>query len=318
MTDNDVDSRFRGNDRSLNFMNLLVTGGAGFIGSHLTDRLISDGHEVIVVDNLMLGKKEFVNKKAKFYEVDIRNYDELKKIFDGVETVFHLAADPRLQVSIEDPLSTHEINVTGTLNVLLASKESGVKKVIFSSSCAIYGEQDIPIKENFIPNPLNPYGLHKLMGEQYCRLFGGLYNLETVCLRYFNVFGPRKLDTGSYPMVIPIFLGQKKRGEKLTIVGDGKQTRDYVYVSDVVEANIKAWQSDIKDGRGINIGSGVQISVNKIAELIGSESVNIAQRSGEMKYIEADNSKAKELLNWEPKVGLEEGIEELKKEWGVN
>ncbi len=298
-------------------MRLLVTGGAGFIGSHLTDKLIALGHKVIVLDNLMLGKKEFVNKKAKFVKADIRDYKKIKKYFEGVEAVFHLAADPRLQVSIEDPISTHEINVCGTLNVLLAAKENKVKKVVFSSSCAIYGNQNIPIKEEFIPKPISPYGLHKLMGEQYCRLFYGLFGLETVCLRYFNVFGPRKLDTGAYPMVIPIFLGQKKKGKKLTIIGDGKQTRDYVWVSDVVQANILAWQSDAKNGEAINIGSGLQTNVNKIATLIGGATVNIASRAGEMKYIEADNAKAKELLGWEPKVRLEDGIEMLKKEWGV-
>ncbi len=297
---------------------LVVTGGAGFIGSHLVDQLIELNHEVVVVDNLMLGKKEFVNDNAKFIEADIRDLDKLKEIFSGAEAIFHLAADPRLQVSIEDPISTHEINVTGTLNVLLVAKENNVKKVIFSSSCAIYGDQEkLPITERHSTNPMNPYALHKLMGENYCRLFHQLFDIGTVCLRYFNVFGPRKLDTGSYPMVIPIFLGQKKRGEKLTIVGDGKQTRDYVYVSDVVEANIKAWQSDIDDGRGINIGSGVQTSVNEIAELIGGESVNVDARPGEMRFIEADNSEAKEKLNWQPVVTLKDGLVNLKKEWGV-
>ncbi|MBT4121084.1 MAG: NAD-dependent epimerase/dehydratase family protein [Candidatus Magasanikbacteria bacterium] len=296
----------------------LVTGGAGFIGSHLVDKLIELGHDVIVIDNLMLGKKEFINKQSKFYKADIRNLEKIKKLFKDVEVVFHLAADPRLQTSIEDPISTHEINVTGTLNILLAAKESNVKKVIFSSSCAIYGDQEkLPITEKHSTDPMNPYALHKLMGENYCRLFHQLFDLDAVCLRYFNVFGPRKLDTGSYPMVVPIFLGQKKRGEKLTIVGDGKQTRDYVYVSDVVEANIKAWQSDISDGRGVNIGSGVQTSVNEIAELIGGESVNVDERPGEMKFIEADNTKAKKLLDWGPTIGLEEGIKNLKEEWNI-
>lgn len=296
---------------------LVVTGGAGFIGSHLVDKLIELDHEVFVIDNLMLGKKEFVNKKANFVEADIRDLEKMKEVFNGAEAVFHLAADPRLQVSIEDPISTHEINVTGTLSVLLAAKDCGLKKVVFSSTCAIYADQDLPIREDGIINPLSPYGLHKLMGEQYCRLFHTLFNVDTVCLRYFNVFGPRKLDTGSYPMVIPIFLGQKKRGKKLTIVGDGDQTRDYVYVSDVVDANIKAWQSDINDGRGINIGSGVQVSVNKIAELVGGESENIDPREGEMRFIEADNSMAKKELSWQPVVPLKDGLANLKKEWGV-
>lgn len=296
---------------------LVVTGGAGFIGSHLTDHLVELGHEVIVVDNLLLGKREFVNKQAKFYKVDIRNLKKLSKLFKGAETVFHLAADPRLPVSIEDPVSTHEINVTGTLNVLLAAKNNRVKKVVFSSSCALYGEQPLPIKEEFVPQPLSPYGLHKLMGEKYCQLFYSLYGLESVCLRYFNVFGPRKLATGAYPMVIPIFLQQRKNSQPLTIVGDGLATRDYVHVSDVVEANILAWQSEIKNGEGFNIGSGRGTNINEIAKLIGGETVNLPERSGEMRFIEADNSKAKQFLNWQPKKSLEDGIELLKREWGV-
>lgn len=290
---------------------IIVTGGAGFIGSHLTDKLVEMGHKVIVVDNLLLGKKEFVNEKAEFKKVDIRNLRKLKKIFRGAEAVFHLAADPRLPVSIEDPLTTHETNVNGTLNVLLAAKENQVKKVIFSSTCAVYGDQKLPISESVIPHPLSPYGLHKLIGEEYIRLFYNLYGLKGVALRYFNVFGPRKLATGGYPMVIPIFLEQKRRGEPLTIVGDGKSTRDYIHVSDVVSANIKAWQSKVEDGRAINIGSGEQVSVNKIAEIIGGKTVNLPPRPGEMRFIEADNSLAKELLDWEPTINLPEGIKKL-------
>jgi len=299
-------------------MKYLVTGGAGFIGSHLTDKLIELGHDVVVVDNLMLGKKEFINKKAIFKKIDIRNYKKLKKVFSGIDAVFHLAADPRLQFSIENPITTHEINVTGTLNVLQASVENNVRKVIFSSSCAVYGDQEnLPINEKCLAQPKNPYAIHKLMGEQYCKLFNGLYGLETVVLRYFNVFGPRKLDTGSYPMVIPIFLGQRKRGEKLTVVGDGQQTRDYIYVDDVVEANIKAMESNIKNGEVVNIGSGKQVSVLRIANLIGGEIKYLPLRPGEMRFIEADNKKAKELFNWEPKIDFEKGLQKLKKEWGI-
>ena len=296
---------------------LIVTGGAGFIGSHLTDELIKMGNEVVVVDNLMLGKKEFINPKAKFAKVDIRNFKKLKKIFNGAEAVFHLAADPRLPLSIEDPIGTHEINVTGTLNVLIAAKEAGVKKVIFSSSCAVYGDQEIPIAETSIAKPLSPYGLHKLIGEEYCRVFSDLYKINTVSLRYFNVFGPRKLSTGSYPMVIPVFLEQRKNNQSLTIAGDGKNTRDYIHVKDVVRANILAWQSQLSKGEVLNIGSGKQASVNQIASLIGGEVTYLPPRAGEMKYIEANNTKARELLGWEPTVTLEEGVAELKKEWGI-
>lgn len=291
----------------------IVTGGAGFIGSHLADKLIEQGHEVVVVDNLLLGKKEFINKSAKFEKVDICDLDKLVKVFKDAQVVFHLAADPRLQVSVEDPATTHEINVTGTLNVLIAAQKNNIDKVIFSSSCAIYDSgNELPLTEDGKIEALSPYGTHKAMGEMYFRLFSKLYNLNTVCLRYFNVFGPRKLATGSYPMVIPIFLQQKKDGKPMTIVGDGIATRDYVHVSDVVLANIAAWKSDVDDGRGINIGSGRQISVNEIAELIGGETINLPERPGEMMHIKADNSLAKELLNWSPEVKFEDGLEELK------
>lgn len=297
---------------------LIVTGGAGFIGSHLTDTLVALGHRVTVVDNLMLGQKKFVNKKAKFVKADIRNFAVMKKVLRGADAVFHLAADPRLPLSIEDPKTTHEINVTGTLNVLEAARLGKVKKVIFSSSCAVYGDQPIPFREEYIPAPLNPYSLHKLMGEQYCHLYSSLFQVGTVCLRYCNVFGPRKLANGGYPMVIPIFLDQKKRGQKLTIVGDGKATRDYVHVSDVVRANIAAWESKIGDGGVYNVGTGRQVSVNEIAALIGGKTKTMPERRGEMRFVEADNSKAKRDLGWVPKMGFEDGLEALKKEWKVN
>ncbi len=296
---------------------LVVTGGAGFIGSHLTDELIRLGHEVVVVDNLMLGKKEFINKKAKFYKKDIRDYKSLKKIFKNTEAIFHLAADPRLPISIENPLVTNDINVNGTLNVLWAAKENQVDKVVFSSSCAVYGLEEPPFKEDAIVSPVSPYGLHKLIGENYCKLFSKLYALKTVSLRYFNVFGPRKLATGAYPMVIPIFLNQKSKNVPMTIVGNGLATRDYVHVRDVVRANILAWQSEVTSGSVINIGSGNQTSVNEIADLIGGSRINIPARIGEMASAAADNTRAKTLLGWEPAISLEEGIAELKKEWGI-
>src|SRR3989338_4009964 len=170
---------------------ILVTGGAGFIGSHLVDRLVALNHKVLVIDDLSLGKKEFVNKKAIFYKVDIRNFETLEPLFRDVEAVFHLAADPRLQVSIEYPLETHAVNVTGTLNVLRAAVKNKVKKVIFSSSCTAAGEQPLPVAESAPPKPVSPYGLHKLMGEQYCQLFSRLYGFETVFPGFFFVSGPR-------------------------------------------------------------------------------------------------------------------------------
>lgn len=296
----------------------LVTGGAGFIGSHIVDRLIADGNSVTVLDNLMLGKREFVNAKANFCEGDIRDLETLKTLCKGIDVVFHLAADPRLPLSIEDPIGTHEINVTGTLNVLEAARLAGVKKFIFSSSAAVYGDQEImPISEDAKLMPMSPYGLHKMMGEYYTRLYHNLYGMHTVTLRYFNIFGPRKTTEGGYPMVIPIFIEQRKQGSQLTIVGDGEQTRDYVYVSDVVEANMAAWKSDVGDGTAINICSGIQTSVNQIANIIGGETIHTPERKGEMRFIAGDNTRAQKLLNWKQKMTLEEGIKSLKKEAGI-
>ncbi len=296
---------------------VVVTGGAGFIGSHLADQLVVDSHEVHIVDNLLLGKREFVNQRATFHEVDIRDTNALNEIFVGADVVFHLAADPRLQVSIENPQLTHDINVNGTLSVLLAAHNARVRKVIFSSSCTVYGDQEPPLVESFRAQPVSPYGLHKHIGEEYCRIFNTLFGIETVVLRYFNVFGPRKLPTGSYPMVIPIFLAQRQKNEPLTIVGDGEATRDYVHVQDVVHANIVAWHSAVSHGEPINIGSGRQISVNYIASLIGGQTQHIPPRLGEMRRVEAAISRAKELLNWSPSVSFEQGLELLKKEWGI-
>ena len=296
---------------------VIVTGGAGFIGSHVVDALIEAGHDVTIIDSLVFGKKEFINKKATFYKKDIRDYASLKKICKGAEAIFHLAADPRLPVSIQDPLLTHEVNVTGTLNVLWAAKENKVGKVIFSSSCTAYGQVKPPFKEGQPTNPVSPYGLHKLIGEKYCALFYQLYGVESVCLRYFNVFGPRKLATGSYPMVIPVFLDQRARNQPMTIVGDGKATRDYVHVSDVARANVLAWQSKVCDGSPINIGSGKQASVNEIARLIGGATVHIPPRLGEMVAAAADNSKARRLLGWKPKISLQQGLEQLKNEYNI-
>lgn len=295
----------------------LVTGGAGFIGSHLVDALIDQGHDVIIVDSLLLGKKENINAKAIFHQLDIRETHQMQALCEGVDVIFHLAADPRVAVSLEDPMGTHDINVTGTLSVLVAAHRSGVKKVIFSSSCAAYGDASSPISETAPTEPLSPYGLHKLLGEEYMRMFARTFGLATVCLRYFNVYGTRKSADGSYPMVIPVFLKQKQEGKEMTVVGDGMQTRDYVHVSDIVRANILAWQSEIIDGSPINIGSHRQISVLDIASLIGGESTHLPERMGEMRYVEAENARAKELLGWEPKMPFEEGLAILKRYWGV-
>ena len=294
---------------------VLVTGGAGFIGSHLVDALIEKGFDVVVIDNLSTGKKENLNPGAIFHKLDIRDLEKIKTVFDGVDYVFHLAARTRVPYSIEFPAESHSNNVSGTLNVLLAAKDAGVKKLIYSSSSSVYGEQEkLPLHEEMLPNPKSPYALQKLMGEKYCYLFSKLYGLPTVSLRYFNVYGPRISFEGSYILVLGVFLQQKIKGEPLTIEGDGEQSRDFTYIEDVIRANILAMESD-RAGKGevINIGAGNNHTINKIARLIGGEIIYKPARKGDMRHTLADNQKAKELLSWEPTVFIEEGIENLKK-----
>jgi len=294
-------------------MKLLVTGGAGFIGSNLVDALIERGFEVHVVDNLSNGKRENVNKKAVLHVKDITDLDLIKPIFKGVSYVFHLAALTRVQYSIENPAKTNKTNVEGTLNVLISSAEAKVKKVIYSASSSAYGDQVVmPLKESLTPSPKSPYGLQKYLGELYCKLWSEVYGLPTVSLRYFNVYGPRYSSEGAYALVIGKFLKQKANGESMTITGDGKQTRDFTNVKDVVRANILAMEN-LKVGKGevINIGAGKNQSINKIAKLIGGPVMHIPARF-EPRDTLADNSLAKKILGWVPKVSIEDGIAELK------
>ena len=291
-------------------MKILVTGGAGFIGSNLVDKLINEGYKVFVIDNLSSGKKENLNKKAIFYKADICNLNKIFPLFKGIDYVFHLAANPRVLFSVENPIESHKVNVDGTLNVLYASYKNKVKRLIFASSSAVYGDiKKLPLREDMKPNTISPYGLHKLIGEYYCKLFSNIYNLETVCLRYFNVYGPKMDPEGPYALVIGKFLKLKKENKPLTIYGDGKQTRDFIYVDDVAKANILAMKSK-KVGKGevINICSGKNYSINYIAKLIGGKKIYLPARKGEMKHTLGDNSLAKKLLGWKPKVNLEEGI----------
>ena len=297
---------------------VIVTGGAGFIGSNLVDALIERGYDVHVVDNLSGGKKEQVNKKAKLHVADITDPAALKRIFKGAEYVFHLAALPRVQFSIEYPALTNKANVEGTLNVLVASHAAGVKKVIYSASSSAYGDQKImPLHEKLPAHPKSPYGLQKYLGELYCRLWSEVYGLPTVCLRYFNVYGPRNSDEGAYALVIAKFLKQRREGKPMTITGNGKQTRDFTHVRDVVRANILAMGSP-KAGKGevMNIGAGRNQSMNQIAKLIGGSVTYIPARL-EPRDTLADNSFAKKLIGWKPQVSIEEGIAELKEMVGL-
>lgn len=292
-------------------MNALVTGGAGFIGSNLVERLINDGHMVTVIDNLSTGFRKNLHMEAEFVESDIANLDSIKPIFKNKDFVFHVAALPRISRSIEDPAGTFRANVTGTLNVLLAARDAGVGRVIYSASSSAYGLQNkLPLTEDMPSRPLNPYALSKYVGEELCSEFTQFYGLDTISLRYFNVYGPRMDTEGDYATVIGKFLRMKAEDLPLTIVGDGKQTRDFTHVGDVVEANVLA--SRINDrGDIFNIGAGDNHSVQEIADIIGGEHVYIPPRSGEVQDTLADISKAKRILGWEPKISLKEGINQL-------
>lgn len=301
-------------------MKCLVTGGAGFIGSHLVDALLARGEGVRVIDNFDTGSRQNVNPKAELDEMDIRDLDAIRPVFAGVDIVFHCAALPRIQTAIRDPLPAHHTNTTGTLHVLIAAKEAGVKLVIYSGSSSVYGTQpEVPFREDMRPNPLNPYAVQKLVGEMYCRNFSELYGLPTVILRYFNVYGPREILEGAYATVIGIFRNQLVRGQPMSMVADGdKKTRDFTHVRDVVRANILAMESD-KVGKAevINVGTGKNYTVKELAEMFGGPITTIPPRPGETIVTLADNRKAKELLGWEPTIGLPEGVAELKKLHGL-
>lgn len=302
-------------------MKYVVTGGAGFIGSHITDMLIERGHEVRVVDNFLTGKQEHLNPKAALFKEDIRNFEKLAPIFKGADGVFHTAAQPRMQYSIEKPQLTNDINVTGTLNVLLAARDQGVKRVVYSGSSSAYGPRHpMPLREDMAPEPVIPYAIQKRVGEQYCQMCSKFYGLETVVLRYFNVYGPRQttLKDGPFAAIIGIFLEQRKAGQPMGIVPDGTQRRDFTHVTDIARANIQAMESShVGRGEIINVGTGTNYSVIDVAELIGGGWKFIEPRQGEVASTLADNSIAKKLLGWEPKMSFENGIGELKRLYGL-
>lgn len=296
----------------------VVTGGAGFIGTHMEKALLDEGFEVHVVDNLVAGKRENVPAGATLHEVDIRETDKLREIFTDAAFVFHLAALPRVQFSIEHPQETHDVNVNGTLSVFTAAKDAKVGRLVYAASSSAYGDQDkMPLREDMPANPKSPYALHKYVGELYAKMFSEIYGLPTVCLRYFNVYGPGASAEGAYALVIARFLKLRQENQPMTITGDGTQTRDFTHVRDIVRANLLAAKSD-KVGKGevINIGGGKNASVNRVAELIGGPTVHVPPRLEPHDTL-ADTSRAKSLLNWEPTVTLEDGIAELKKLRGL-
>ncbi len=291
----------------------LITGGAGFIGSNLADALLRAGHKVRIIDNLSTGKREQVNRSAELIVSDFTKLEEIKPYFAGLDGVFHVGALPRIPFSIDHPIEAMQANVMGTLNVLLAARDAGVKRVVYSASSSAYGDQsELPLRPDMPANPLNPYALHKYIGEKLCEQFYRFYGLETVSLRYFNVYGQRMAKEGAYVTVISIFRRQKKAGEPLTIQSDGEQTRDFTHVFDVVKANILAMQS-AKVGKGevLNVGAGENHSINEIAKIIGGEVNYLPGRIGEARHTLADISKTRKLLGWEPAIMFAQGLRQL-------
>jgi UDP-glucose 4-epimerase len=295
----------------------IVTGGAGFIGSHLAEGLTGRGYQVVILDDLSTGKMDNIKglldkNSVTFVQGSIAELPLLRKLFDKADCVFHQAAISSVQKSIEDPLTTSEANATGTLNVLLAARDSSVKKVICASSAAVYGDISTPLqKEDMLPNPQSPYAATKLAGEYYCQAFQAVYGIPAVSLRYFNVYGPKQDPNSDYAAVIPRFTKRVSEGKSLIIFGNGKQTRDFVFVSDVVQANILAAESD---ATGIfNIARGQRASINELASLVISvmnKDVGIIHkepRPGDIKHSLADISKARSF-GYEPQYGLEQGL----------
>lgn len=309
------------------YSKVLVTGGAGFIGSHLVDRLLRDGFHVHVIDDLSTGNLKNIahhqgKEKYHFIEGDIRDSDLIKNTMKDVDAVFHEAAVVSVPRSVKNPLHTNEVNVRGTLNLLKACLDSGVKRFIYGSSTAIYGDaEDLPIKENLIPKPISPYAVSKLAAEGYVNVFHRVYGLKTVCLRYFNVYGPRQ-TYGSYSGVLTIFISRLLSDQPPIIYGDGEQTRDFTEVRDVVDANMLALEKHNAVGQVFNIATAVPTTINSLAELLqkimGKTELKAAyenQRPGDIRHSYADISKARKMLGYEPKTGLKEGLTKLVEWW---
>lgn len=295
----------------------LVTGGAGFIGAHLVERLLKAGHDVVVVDD----ESSTANSNFKWidecenHKVDICDFEKLEPLFKGVDLVFHLAARSRIQICIENPCDAVKNNSIGTCNVLQAARLNGCSKVMFAGTSSCYGlKNKIPLKEDMPNDCLNPYSVSKSNCEELCKMYTKLFGLKTVLFRFFNVYGEGQPLSGDYAPVVGLFFRQKENGEPMTIVGDGLQTRDYTYVKDIVEAMYLAGESDSEDivGELFNLGTNRNHSVLDIAKLIGGEYIHIDPRPGEARETLADNSKAKKLLNWSPKMIFEEWVKENK------
>lgn len=304
-------------------MKVIVTGGAGFIGSHIVDRLIEENHEVIVIDNesAECHNQFYYNDKAHNYKFDICDYENIRPLFDGVDYVFHLAAEARIQPSLTNPLLTVRTNSLGTTTVLQCSREAGVKRVIYSSTSSAYGRKHYlnnfwwkGLTEDMEDDCLTPYSVSKVSGEKMCKMYSELFGLDTVILRYFNVYGEREPTKGQYAPVIGKFLRQVSQGNPMTIVGDGDQRRDFTYIKDVVDANISCMKCKGElSAEMFNIGTGKNYSINEIADMIGGGNYKvefIPERKGESRVTLANRSKAENILGWFPKRDLEEYIKD--------
>lgn len=292
---------------------VIVTGGAGFIGSHLVERLLADGHEVTVLDNFATGRIENLdrvrdNRRLNVHRVDVADYQKIQPFFEGVDWVFHLAALADIVPSIQQPLPYHRANVDGTVAILEASRSSEVERFIYAASSSCYGiAEQLPTPETAPIKPMYPYALTKYLGEQCMLHWHWVYRLPCVSLRLFNVFGPRSRTSGVYGAVFGVFLAQKLAGKPFSVVGDGTQTRDFTFVTDVADAFVRAAESRVK-GEIFNVGSGGTYSVNRLVELLGGDVIYIPKRPGEPDCTYADISQIRKALDWQPKVSFEEGV----------
>lgn len=295
-------------------MKILVTGGCGFIGSHISEILINEGNDIIIIDNLSNGRLDNINhflsnNKCKFYNADISNFNEIELYFKDVDVVFHMAALADIVPSIVEPYKYHNSNVNGTISVLEACKKHKVRRFIYAASSSCYGiPNKYPTSENSLINPEYPYALTKFIGEQYVMHWSKVYGINATSLRFFNVYGTRSRTSGTYGAVFGVFLAQKINNKPFTVVGDGNQTRDFTYVTDVANACIVASRSDKAIDQIFNVGSGNTYSINKLVELLEGDIIYIPKRPGEPDCTFADISKIKEYLNWEPKVSFENGV----------